>query len=294
MTQIVRVQAHAKFNAFLRVLAQETSGYHTIETLFVLLELADDISVERASTRGIDLEVEGAETGPAEQNLAVRAAKLVLDATGNPFGVRIRLTKRIPVQAGLGGGSSDAAATLYAVNALAGNPVPRHEILQFASRLGSDVPFFAAGAPMALAWGRGERLFRLPPLGPAPVLLAIPPTGVATPNAYAALDASRPNRVERGSVVLDPSAFASWGGIGRLGGNDFETVLFGSRPELKALFEKVARTAPVLARLSGSGSSIVAVYRTVQDREAAKDSIGSKNQTLMLTSTRGMPPSAPS
>ncbi|KPK00745.1 MAG: hypothetical protein AMS20_15040, partial [Gemmatimonas sp. SG8_28] len=160
MTDVVTVQAHAKVNLFLRVLARESSGFHSLETLFALLELHDTLTVERQS-EGITIDVEGADTGPPEQNLAYRAAELVLDATGRRFGVRIRLIKRIPVQAGLGGGSSDGAAALHAANALADNAVPRPEILQFAARLGSDVPFLASGAALALGWGRGERLLRL-------------------------------------------------------------------------------------------------------------------------------------
>jgi len=161
VTDRITVRAHAKANLFLRVLARETTGFHSIETLFTLLELHDDLTVERTAG-GIDLTVTGADTGPAEQNLAYRAAALVLEATGNKFGVRIHLAKSIPVRAGLGGGSSDGAATLHAVNRLADGAIPRHEILQLASKLGSDVPFLASGAPLALGWGRGERLFRLP------------------------------------------------------------------------------------------------------------------------------------
>src|SRR5262249_28107217 len=143
----VRVKAHAKLNLFLRVLAREASGYHGLETLFTLLELSDEITVTRTA-RGIDLSVDGADTGPHDENLAFRAAPMVLDATGNRCGVAIELKKKIPVKAGLGGGSSDGAAALWAVNALAGGAVPSHELLQFASRLGSDVPFFAGRAPL--------------------------------------------------------------------------------------------------------------------------------------------------
>jgi len=121
----VRIAAHAKANLFLRVLARETSGFHSIESLFTLLELADELVVQRIA-QGIELEVQGADTGPTEDNLAYRAAALMLEATGRRFGVRIALTKNIPVQAGLGGGSSDAAAALHAVNALAQHAVPRH------------------------------------------------------------------------------------------------------------------------------------------------------------------------
>src|SRR5437762_543484 len=141
----VSLNAHAKINLFLRILARESSGYHQIETAFSLLELADELEVSRSSS-GVTLDVEGPDLGPSAENLAVRAARMVLEATGNRFGVSMKLIKRIPVRAGLGGGSSDGAAALQAVNALAGKPVPRHELLHFAARLGADVPFFASGA----------------------------------------------------------------------------------------------------------------------------------------------------
>ncbi|RPH32364.1 MAG: 4-(cytidine 5'-diphospho)-2-C-methyl-D-erythritol kinase, partial [Chloroflexi bacterium] len=164
MTSRVWIAAHAKLNLFLRVLSREADGFHGLETLFCLVDLADRLQVERRDGKAITIEVEGADVGPPESNLAVRAAALVLAATGERFGVHLTLTKRIPVQAGLGGGSSDAAAALIAVNHLANGAIPRHELLQFAARLGSDVPFFLSGAPLALGWGRGERLLQLPPL----------------------------------------------------------------------------------------------------------------------------------
>ena len=173
MTDAVRIAAHAKINLFLRILAREATGFHQIETAFALLELADELHVRRTDS-GVTLAVNGPDLGPADENLAVRAARAVLDATGNRFGVAITLTKRIPVRAGLGGGSSDGAAALHAVNVLAGNAVPRHELLHFAARLGSDVAFFAGGAALAVAWGRGERQFRVPAPPALPALVAIP------------------------------------------------------------------------------------------------------------------------
>ena len=163
----VTMPAHAKLNLFLRVLAREADGYHSIETLFCLVTLADALRAERREGRGVTVEVLGADPGPATENLAVRAATMVLEATGNRFAVHLVLEKKIPMGAGLGGGSSDAAAALQLVNHLAANAVPRHELLQFAAKLGSDVPFFLSGAPLALGWSRGNacsgsRLFHLP------------------------------------------------------------------------------------------------------------------------------------
>ena len=281
----VRVAAHAKINLFLRILARETSGYHQIETAFAQLELADDLDVRRVDS-GVTLDVEGPDLGPVDENLAVRAARAVLDATGKRFGVAIRLTKRIPVRAGLGGGSSDAAATLHAVNTLAGNAVPRHELLHMAARLGADVAFFASGAPLALGWGRGERLLRLPAPPAAPVLVAVPSLAVATPDAYKWWDDANPAPVARGPVVLDAEALATWGSIGRLGGNDFETPVFGKHPALRTLYEKLAGTGPVWVRLCGSGSAVAAVYKKESERDDAAARLGEKQATLIRTTTR--------
>jgi 4-diphosphocytidyl-2-C-methyl-D-erythritol kinase len=302
VTDAVRIAAHAKINLFLRILAREHgggaggggvggAGFHQLETAFALLELADELVVRRTAQPGdVALTVVGPGLGdvPAQDNLAVRAAQAVLSATGRKFGVAIELTKRIPLQAGLGGGSSDAAAALQAVNALAGGAVPRQELLHFAARLGSDVPFFASGAPAALAWGRGERLFRLAALPSAPSLIAVPPAGVATPDAYRWWDElhAAPPSLARGPVVLDAEALASWGSVGRLGGNDFEIPVFGKHPELRVLFEQLAGTGPLWVRLCGSGSAVAAVYKSPRDRDAAAVALGTKARQLLPTNTR--------
>jgi 4-diphosphocytidyl-2-C-methyl-D-erythritol kinase len=288
----LRVPAHAKVNLFLRILAREASGFHQIETAFALLELADELIVRQTSA-GVSLETESTALGPADENLAVRAARLVLDATGNRFGVAITLTKNIPVRAGLGGGSSDAAAALHAVNALAGNAVPRQELLHFATRLGADVAFFASGAPLALAWGRGERQFRLPAPPSLPALLAVPAISVSTPDAYKWWDEQNSAPASRGPVVLDAEALGSWGSIGRLGGNDFEATLFGKHPELRSLYERMAQTAPLWVRMSGSGSAIAAVYKKERDRDDAMQRLGEKQQKLIKTATRAIAAPAP-
>jgi len=288
----VRIAAHAKVNLFLRILARETSGFHQIETAFALLELADELVVRRTDA-GVALEVDGPDLGPVDQNLAVRAARAVLDATGNRFGVAIALSKRIPVRAGLGGGSSDAAAALHAVNMLAGNAVPRHELLHFAARLGADVAFFTGGAPLAVAWGRGERQFRLPAPPSLPALIAMPPSQVATPDAYAWWDEQHPTPEPRGPVTLDADALSTWGSIGRLGGNDFEPVVFAKHPELRGLFERLAETGPIWVRLCGSGSAVAAVYKKESERNDAMQRLGAKRQALIATATRAAPSAPP-
>ncbi len=289
----VSIEAFAKLNLFLRVLAKEVDGYHGLETLFCLIDLADRLQVDRRDGKGVTLHVQGAELGPPETNLAVRAAAMVLAATGDRFAVHLSLVKRIPVEAGLGGGSSDAAAALAAVNRLAGDPVPRHELLQFAARLGSDVPFFLSGAPLALGWGRGERLLQLPSLPPAPALLLTPPTPVATAEAYGWVDAARQGAGRRGAVALDLDALSRWGDIGRMAGNDFESPVFGRHPEIRAAFEALVGTRPLVCRMSGSGSTLFAVYRSVRDRDDAQMMLGRRHGRLTVCSTLATRPPAP-
>lgn len=281
----VQVQAHAKVNLLLRILARESNGYHQIETVFQLLALADEIAVTRTAG-GITLDVQGPDLGPAEDNLAVRAAQLVLDATGRKFGVAIALTKHIPVRAGLGGGSSDAAAVLHAVNALADHAVPRHELESLGTRLGADVAFFASGAATALAWGRGERLFRLAAPPEAAVLVAVPAVSVATLDAYRWWDEMHPEPASRGPVVLDVAALGTWGSIGRLGGNDFEVPVFSRHPALREVFEQLAATGPLWVRLCGSGAAVAAVYRTARDRDDAAQTLNVKLAKPIPTTTR--------
>ncbi len=285
MTGAVSGAAPAKLNLFLRVLAREADGFHGLETLFCRLALADELAVERTVDSGVSLTVEGADTGPAEENLAARAARAVLDATGNRFGVRVKLTKRIPVGAGLGGGSADAAAALDLVNQLAGNAVPRSELMHMAARLGADVPFCLSGAPLAIGWGHGERLLRLPALPKAPVLLLTPPVSVRTAEAYGWIDAARASAGRRGAVVLDTAALGNWSDVARMAGNDFESAVFGRLPVVREAFEALARTGPLLCRMSGSGSTLVAIYRNERDRADAGSRLGRKHGAVVFTET---------
>lgn len=274
--------AHAKVNLFLRVFGKDASGFHGIETVFCLLELSDTIRVTRIDS-GITIDVDGQDSGPDDDNLAVRAARAALDSMGNPFGVHIELTKAIPVGGGLGGGSADAAATLHCVNALGDKRLASHELLRIASGIGSDVPFLVTGTPMALAWNRGERLFALQPPATKPVVLLTPSFGMNTAEAYKLLD--RTGGGGRGPVRLSQDSFGTWGDIARLGGNDFEGVVFGKHPRLKDLFFQLANTGPLLARMSGSGSTVYGVYRNHTDAEDARDILGGK-ASAVLTSTR--------
>ncbi len=288
----VVLPAMAKVNLFLRVLAREESGYHGIETLLCLVSLADTVRAERREGQGVTIEVTGDDVGPPEQNLAVRAAAAVLEAVGHRFAIHLTLTKRIPVRAGLGGGSSDAAAALHAANQLAGNAVPRHELLQLAARIGSDVPFFCTGAPLALAWNRGERMLRLSPLPAAPALLLTPAVPIATGEAYGLVDASRQSAGRRGAVALDADVLSHWGDVARMAGNDFESPVFSRYPEVRTAFEALVGSRPLLCRMSGSGSTLFAVYRSVRDRDDAAMMLGRKHGVVIPVETVASPGSS--
>jgi 4-diphosphocytidyl-2-C-methyl-D-erythritol kinase len=289
MSTTVTSTALAKINLFLRVLARQEDRFHSIETLLCLVNLSDNLTAERRTGRGVTIEVTGAQVGDPADNLAVRAAQRVLEATGNRFAVHLTLLKRIPVRAGLGGGSSDAAAALHLVNSLAGNAVPRHELLQFAAQIGSDVPFFLSGAPLALGWNRGERMIRLPPLPSSPALLLIPPVPVSTADAYSWVDATMNSSSRRGALALDLDALARWGDIGRMAGNDFESAVFSRYAEVRAGFEALVSTRPLVCRMSGSGSALFAIYRSHRDREDAAMMLGRKHGAITLVDTSALP-----
>jgi len=263
-----RTVAQAKVNLFLRVLAREADGYHQLETLFCRLELGDDVTV-RVGVGGRSLDCTGdalpAEgLGPVERNLAWRAAVRYAEATGWPNDWAIGITKRIPVGGGLGGGSADAGAVLRCLNRLAPSPLSDGELVALAAPLGADVPFLTAGDPLALGWGRGERLLALPPLPGRAVTLVCFPFGVPTADAYRWLDA-RETETPRQAARVSSEALATWAGIARLAHNDFEAIIAPRYPEIERVFDELrARAArgddtAAITMLAGSGATVFAV-----------------------------------
>jgi 4-diphosphocytidyl-2-C-methyl-D-erythritol kinase len=268
-TRRAAIDAPAKINLFLRVLAREESGYHQIETLFCALELVDTIEIERGGG-GIALDVAGADLGDPRGNLVYRAADAFFAAAALPPRARIRLRKRIPHGAGLGGGSSDAAATLRLLDAMHGAPLGAAGLLRIAATLGADVPFFAAGRPLALAWGRGERMLALPPAPRREVLLLVPDEPMATPQAYAEL-ARRRGRAAAATppVLLDPGQFGDWAALARLARNDFEAVAFDALGRLREAKALLGARGATPALLSGSGSALFGVFADAAAADAA-------------------------
>lgn len=254
-----RVEAQAKINLSLRILARETSGYHQLETLFARVDLADTVEVALDTSRR-ELVVEGADLGPTEQNLAFRAAVGFTAATRWATGFRIRIVKRIPVGGGLGGGSADAGAVLRILNTLAPQPLPPAALMTLAVRLGADVPFLAFEAPAALAWGRGERMLALPPLPPKELLLVVPPFGVNTAEAFGWVAAQRQGKPIVAPAPLLASDLTRWERLARLADNDFEPVVVEHHPEIGKCLWALRVSGALISRLSGSGSAVYGVF----------------------------------
>jgi len=254
-----RVEAQAKINLSLRILAQEQSGYHQLETLFARIDLADTVEVA-LDTSGRAIVVEGAEVGPPEQNLAYRAAVAFIEATGWATGFRIRIVKRIPVGGGLGGGSADAGAVLRILNALAQRPLSPAALLTVAVRLGADVPFLALEAPVALAWGRGERMLALPPLPSRELLLVVPPFGVNTAAAFGWVAAQRQGQPISAPAPLEGDDLTRWDRIAPLAANDFEAVVVAQHQAIGSCLDALRTAGATIARLSGSGSTVFGVF----------------------------------
>jgi 4-diphosphocytidyl-2-C-methyl-D-erythritol kinase len=276
MPRHAHARANAKLNLRLAILAREASGHHTVETVMHKIVLTDDVDVALAppGTRTVTAD---AECGPAEHNLARRAADAFLNATDWDTGYTIHLTKRIPSGGGLGGGSADAGATLRALNALAPTPLSHDALLTVATPLGADVPFLTSDAPMALAWGRGERMLALDPLPERHVVLIVPKFRVATADAYGWLAR---NRESAGTILrageLRHWHLANWAELAHWWGNDFEPVIAARHPETIDIISALRHAGAALAGMTGSGSTLFGIFDVLPDVDALRQHTGSE------------------
>ena len=279
MSSLTR-EVHGKINLTLDVGARRPDGYHDIHSVMQTIALHDTLTVTRTEdVPGVRLEVTGEESGgiPAdESNLVHRAAVRMQKAAaargsvpGNRSGLHVLLHKRIPSQAGLGGGSSDAAATLVAVNELFGLALPPARLAEIGAALGADVPFFLSGGT-ARVEGLGERVSALPALHPPWLLVIVkPPVGVSTAAAYAALD-SLPGRAPGAATDL-------WLRGGGRPANDFERVILPAYPEIAAAHAALLQTGPpeesFTPLLCGSGSCLFRRVLTAEDGQQVAEKI---------------------
>ncbi len=264
--------APAKVNLWLSVGQRRADGYHSVDTVFLALGLADEISLSPANQPG--LQVDGDASVPAgEDNLCWRVQELFAEnvpaARGRPQ--RIHLRKRIPAGAGLGGGSADAAAVLSALNEAFGTPLSPARLRKLGAELGSDVPFFLSGSPMAIGSDRGQDVVALPAPPVRPVLILVPNFGISTAQAYGWLDQDRgPEPILRASSDWAPderAVLSGWEGIKALAANDFEAPVFRRFPVLEAGKSGLLEADATVALLCGRGSCLFGVFESSDDRD---------------------------
>jgi 4-diphosphocytidyl-2-C-methyl-D-erythritol kinase len=259
--------AYAKINLFLEVIAKRDDGYHDLVTILQTISLHDQIELS-PQTDIITLTSNNQTLPTGDRNLAYRAARLLKEKTGIKQGVSINLTKNIPVGAGLGGGSSDAAAVLRGCNQLWNCNLSYPELTELAKQLGMDVPFFLKGGT-ALALGRGDRIVQQFPTPELGLIIVYPNFAVSTASIYQNLDI--------GSVTnkSEPTLFLSaleTGDISKMADclfNRLETTTFSLYPQLVEIKEGLVNAGCFGVLLSGSGSALFGIVKSKQDEQVA-------------------------
>lgn len=265
-TRRVRVRALAKINLGLRVIGRRPDGYHELRTVFQTISLGDTLEI--AFTRARRTRIELSADLEIPDNLAARAAELALHAMRVAGHLQLRLTKKIPLGAGLGGGSSDAAAVLLALPVLAGGAIPFERLLRLGAELGSDVPFFLLGGT-AVGIGRGTELFPSPDMPRKSGLLLVPRLHVSTADAYRALGLT--SEFQQNKIVSFQSQL--WGPGPDAPVNDFEGVVFERYPQLGRWKRRLLQMGAKPALMSGSGSALFGLFRTPEEVSRALNSL---------------------
>jgi 4-diphosphocytidyl-2-C-methyl-D-erythritol kinase len=259
------VRAPAKLNLWLRVLGRRPDGFHELDSLVVKVTLADELSLRPADPGTVELSCEGPDCGPVADNLIYRAARLLRPAAAGR-GVSMGLVKRVPVGAGLGGGSSDAAAALIGLNLLWELNLSGEKLAGYAAELGSDVPLFLGGPASRMA-GRGERIVPAA-VGDFRAVLVLPEVACPTGKVYAAYDAAQAGRPAGAPSTAAPADLlppaSTWSDCLH---NDLAPAALAVRPELAETADRVERATGRRPHVTGSGS---AMFLLADDLEAAR------------------------
>ena len=284
---IVTIRAHAKINLDLRVLGPRADRYHELRTVFQAIALHDIVEcVPREGPMSVECDMAGV---PLDRsNLVWRAADALwrsLRRAGPSSGVVIRLRKRIPLQAGLGGGSADAAAALIGLARLWRVPVRPAQLTDVAAALGADVPFFLSGGT-ALGLGRGDEVYPLADLPRHWIVLLIPGFGVATADAYAWYDSER--ELARGVSVHEPQHVPGpWPSRAAQMINDLEAPIARHHPEIDQMRTALRRAGALAAAMSGSGSTVFGLFQKRRDALAAVTRLSGSGWRVLLTESLG-------
>ncbi len=275
----MKLRAYAKINIGLRVLGKRPDGYHNIETVFHEIDLCDELAFENADTISMSSSSTGVPTDA--RNLCILAAEAVRERLRSRDGVKITLKKNIPVGAGLGGGSSDAAAVLIALNKLWNAGLDAKTLVSIGSTLGSDVPFFIRGGT-ALGSSRGEILEPFDLNVPFWIVTVTPPIHVSTAWAYARVkprDRAKGENLRSAVVkgIAHPAQLPS------TITNDFEKPVFAAHSEIRALKDALVKAGALFALMSGSGSSVFGFF---QDKSAAHKAADAFTPPLVASVTQ--------
>jgi 4-diphosphocytidyl-2-C-methyl-D-erythritol kinase len=268
----VRIPAYAKINLRLDVMGKRADGFHELRTIFQTISLHDDLRLSANSGGKIELVISGNEAlsnEPSQKNLVYRAAEALAAELKISRGVKIELRKMIPAGRGLGGGSSDAAATLLGYLRLTGKKIPTERLMELAATLGADVPFFLFGG-RALGVNKGDEIYPLPDIAKRAVLVVSPKdVHVATPDAYRWLDASQLTKSAAGPKLWEFCALC-WSAQGDSLSNDFERAVFQRHGRLGEIKRVLLQKGAAGASLAGSGSAVFGVFPSpVMARRAA-------------------------
>jgi 4-diphosphocytidyl-2-C-methyl-D-erythritol kinase len=268
VTKSLTIRSYAKLNYTLDVLSPRPDGYHGIASVMQCVSLADDITLSQRDAPGVEIACSAPGVPADSTNLAVRAAEAALAAAGYRDGLRIELVKRVPAQAGLGGGSSNAAYTLIGTNALLSLDLSDDHLATLAAALGSDVPFFLTGGT-AVARGRGEQLTPLPDAPLFWFVIVKPDVSISTPWAYRALDEVPDRQSTRATGRMQQliEAGDAQGIVASLA-NDFERVVLTEHLPVALLCDDLTMARARNARLCGSGSAVFGIAASRDEAEA--------------------------
>ena len=258
----------AKVNLHLEVLSKRPDGYHEIQTLMQRVGLSDEVEIDLEG-RGIRLLSEGAEVPEGMDNLACRAARVFCEEFGIRGGLRIRLKKRIPVAAGLGGGSSNAATVLMGLNELLPAGRDEERLMALGARIGADVPFFIFQKP-ALARGIGDKLTAVTLPGPLWFLMLVPPFHISTAWAYQAYDRLP---VQKKEPMPLKDSYVELADLLPVMKNDLEAAAFTRHPQIARMKEELLTQGARGALMSGSGPVTFGLFSTRKDAERAEKAV---------------------
>ena len=277
--------ARAKLNLSLDVLAKRPDGFHDLKMVMQAAELSDDVYVELREPGFFRAETNRSYIPCDDRNIAVKAARAFFEAAGLESGAYVKITKRIPVCAGLGGGSSDAAAVIRALNELTGGPLGSEELYAAALKAGSDVPFCLMGGT-ALAGGRGEVLTPLTPLPKTPAVICMPHFTCSTPELFSRLDSLRTRcRPDTDGLVAALRA-GDLAGVARRMYNVFEDALDRRAAQAVGEIKRLLLDSGALgAVMSGSGSAVYGLFRDRETASTAAQNAKALCREVFLTET---------